>query len=214
MGDNNEKTKHGIEKYLKIMELFNKKGVDVSSQETDFQKLFNGFYQVRRNVEWRTVFYGYMQEHRADYQGCVSTGPIKEIMESLAEKEPKNRVELSFASKLLHTIIPTYPIYDKNVAAHLNERYKLGITPPNPKLKKDEKIAHQVRNYQKLIDWYQSGEASQYEAIFDKLFDFQKYNIGRVKKIDFIIWRGLYTKLNDIKENKTKNDQSIFKRNH
>ena len=186
-----EKTKQGIEKYLKIMELFGK--VDVT-QDGDFQKFFNGFYQVRRNVEWRTAFYEYMLKHNNNYQEKgLSTVPIKEIMEELSGIGQKQRIELSFASKLLHTINPTYPIYDKNVAAHLNERYKLGITPPNPKLKKDEKIAYQVRNYQKLIDWYQSGETSPYVAKFCELFHGYQDKIGDVKKIDFIIWRGLYT---------------------
>jgi hypothetical protein len=44
----------GLDKYQYIMEHVMK--TDVSADE-DFQRIFNGFYIVRRNEEWRNVYY-------------------------------------------------------------------------------------------------------------------------------------------------------------
>ena len=44
----------GFDKYKQIMETVRK--TDVSS-DSDFQRIFNAFYRVRRNAEWRKAYY-------------------------------------------------------------------------------------------------------------------------------------------------------------
>ena len=102
-----ERMKRGIEQYLKIMDWIGKRNV---AEDEEFQHVFNAFYQVRRNQAWRKVYYALMEELKG------SNPSIEEVIRFLAEKTEKGSVELSFASKLLHTIDPTKPIYDKPTA--------------------------------------------------------------------------------------------------
>lgn len=89
----------GIDKYARIMQRFNK--VDVS-QDKDFQREFNGFYIVRRNAEWRKIYYDLFESMR--------TGPatFSKIINFLFEKT--GNIEASFSSKMLATMNPDMPI--------------------------------------------------------------------------------------------------------
>ena len=44
----------GFDKYKQILDMVRK--TDVSA-DPDFQRTFNAFYRVRRNAEWRRVYY-------------------------------------------------------------------------------------------------------------------------------------------------------------
>lgn len=171
-----ERTKRGIKKYLKIMELIDKRNV---AEDEEFRRLFNGFYQVRRNADWQKVFYALMEEKKGQHP------TIEEIMLYLAENTTRKSVELSFASKLLHTIDPTNPIYDKKVADFLH------LKGPALYWSNDAKIAKQVANYAAITEWYGTPEAKALIVLFDKMFPEYADAVGDVKKIDFIIWRGL-----------------------
>ena len=48
----------GLDKYRVIMERFNKTNI---SADADFQRTFNGFYVVRRNEQWRRIYYDYFE---------------------------------------------------------------------------------------------------------------------------------------------------------
>ena len=171
-----EKIKRGIEKYIRIMDLIRETDV---SENDEFQHIFNGFYQVRRNEEWRKVFYSFMEERKNKKTG------IEEIMTYLANNTPWKSVELSFASKLLHTIDKDAPIYDKKVASFLK------LKGPVVSWSNEKKIKHQVETYNTIIAWYQTPRAKSLIHLFDEIFPEYKTKIGDVKKIDFIIWRGL-----------------------
>lgn len=171
-----EKVKLGIEKYIKIMNDFRQTNV---SQNLDFQKLFNGFYQVRRNAEWRRCFYSFMEDKKDTKIG------IQDVLTYLYKNTPQNRIELSFSSKLLHTINPDFPIYDKKVADFL----KLDNLFNNKT--QQEKLNYQIHNYEKITDWYKRPQAQNLVLSFDSLFPEYANKIGNVKKIDFIIWGDL-----------------------
>lgn len=171
-----EKTISGIDKYLSIMGKV--LATDLSMDE-DFQHLFNGFYQVRRNKEWRDIFYSFMENNK---NNALS---INDVLLYLNENTLEHRVELSFSSKLLHTIEPDYPIYDKNVATLLD------ITPPKPYWNVTRKIEKSLENYEQIIKWYHSNNSIPYLHKFDELFPQYGNKIGNTKKIDFILWRNL-----------------------
>ena len=171
-----EKIKRGIEKYIRIMDLIRETDV---SENDEFQHLFNGFYQVRRNEEWRKVFYSFMEERKD------AAPSIEEILTFLANNTPRKSVELSFASKMLHTIDSNYPIYDKKVASFLK------LEGPVVSWSNEAKIEHQVKNYNAIIAWYQTSRAKSLIHLFDEIVPEYRTKIGDVKKIDFIIWRGL-----------------------
>ena len=171
-----QKTKNGIEKYLKIMDLVGKTNV---AENEEFQHLFNGFYQVRRNKNWRDAFYSLLEEKKGKKPS------IEEVMTYLAENTQRKSVELSFASKLLHTLDPTKPIYDKKVATFLR------LESPPAYWSKEAKMKRQISNYNAIIEWYKTPQSKTYVGLFDKMFPEYREVVGEVKKIDFIIWREL-----------------------
>ena len=85
----------GLDKYQYIMDQVKK--TDVSS-DADFQRTFNGFYIVRRNEEWRKVYYGLFEQ--------VKTGAptFESIITYLYDCT--GNIEPSFSSKMLATIFP------------------------------------------------------------------------------------------------------------
>ena len=66
--------------------------------------MYDGFYRVRRNEEWRKYYFKLMQEMRSK---DVSFG---DILTSINKET--GRIEASFSSKLLATINPNYLIWD------------------------------------------------------------------------------------------------------
>ena len=169
---------YGITKYLKIMELFPQ--TDVKTDES-FQRLFNGFYQVRRNAEWRKVYYDFMEKIKR-----TNPSSINGIISYLWENTPQNKVELSFSSKLLHTVNPIYPIYDRKVAEFFN------LLPAKPYWDSEKKIHYSIDIYQRIIEKYQTTQIQSLSRRFDDLFPGYADRIGQTKKIDFIIWKNLY----------------------
>ena len=79
----------------------------------EYQTIFNSFYKVRRNANWRKIFYKY-------FESIKDTKDIKyEDIITYLYKETGN-VEASFSSKVLATINPNMPILDRNVLSNLN----------------------------------------------------------------------------------------------
>lgn len=99
----------GLDKYRYIMEQVSITNVAV---DTDFQRTFNGFYVVRRNESWRKSYYEYFES--------VKNGKptFKNIITYLYECT--GNIEPSFSSKMLATIIPEKPIWDRYVVQNLN----------------------------------------------------------------------------------------------
>ena len=90
----------GLDRYADIMQ-----NADPSSD--DFQKLFNGYYRVRRNDEWRKSYYTLFCKA---WKLCYSFDQIVgELYESTGNVEP------SFSSKMLATIDSQCPIWDSHV---------------------------------------------------------------------------------------------------
>ena len=94
-----------IERYAYIMEQVWK--VDVSQNE-DFQRVFNAFYRVRRDDEWRKTFYALFEK--------VKQNPQSRFDRTLEKFHAKtSNIEPSFVSKMIATIAPDEPIWDSHV---------------------------------------------------------------------------------------------------
>ncbi|MBK6894975.1 MAG: hypothetical protein IPH06_00070 [Alphaproteobacteria bacterium] len=102
-----ENAETGICKYLSLMKRY--EAVDVSS-DMKFQVAYKGFYRVRQKAEaWYQAYFGLMQE-------CRSQRPeFAEILEELRLRLGSNRCEASFASKLVATLNPDRPVWDRYV---------------------------------------------------------------------------------------------------
>lgn len=169
-----EKIQSGIEKYQFLrQQLFSK---DVST-DRDFQKTFNGFFRMgRRTAAYYNDYYRYLQQH-------------KETGISFAEAltyfyQNHGRLEMSFISKMVAIVDPTFPIWDSIVT-----KGHFGIVAPyvyaNNRLQKGIAL---YEEYCRCYDTYmQSMVAKEKIAKFKMLFP--EVDITDVKKLDFMLWQ-------------------------
>lgn len=165
-------TSMGLDKYQYIMDYVRQ--TDVST-DMEFQRIFNGFYIVRRNAEWRKCFYGYFEKAKE------STPFFDEIITYLYENT--GYIEPSFSSKMLATLAPEKPIWDKYVVQNLDMTLE-GKT-------KQEKLESAIKLYHEMEEWYSefltTDKARECIKKFDETFPDYKW-ISEVKKIDVILW--------------------------
>lgn len=171
-----DRISQGIPKYCYIMEKFRK--VDVS-QNKAFREKFREFYQLRRfySDEFVDGYFKVMEE-------------LKNVPDVSFEMAfPKvlgicGTYELSFTSKLVHTINPDTLIWDKIVTG---DHFK--IKPPYPGAKNRDKAC--IDRYKQYADSVRVYLASDEGQMIIEAFD-KKYNtmsISDVKKIDFVLWQ-------------------------
>ena len=165
-------TKKGIDKYIKIMELFTK--VNVSKDE-EFQRKYNDFYKIRRNKQFRERYYSIIENSKKDKPSLIKV---------LDELYKFGNLEVSFASKLLATIDPNLPVWDKYVL----ENFK--ISPPSRKLEKIERINQTNGVYESLKNKYKDLLEKDEGKLMIRIFnEYYPNDISSIKKIDFIIWQ-------------------------
>jgi len=159
----------GIEKYKWIMARVHE--ADVSSDAV-FQKFFNGFYRMRqRPANFYQCYYSYLERNKNNLNLT-----FEDVVTYLYQKT--GSIHASFSSKLLATVNPDMPIWDKFVLQNLGLRA--------PYYYEKDRLQKTIRLYREICDWYQSEEAIDKLKSFDKLFP--NTNISNVKKIDFMLW--------------------------
>lgn len=162
----------GLDKYQFIMEQVNKTDISI---DAEFQRTFNGFYIVRRNEEWRKAYYEYFESVKK------GTPTFTSILIHLYECT--GNIEPSFSSKMLATIFPDKPIWDRYVVQNLNMELK-GRT-------KQERLENAMVLYTDIERWYadflQTDKAKECIEVFDHVMPDYKH-ISSIKKIDSILW--------------------------
>lgn len=165
-------TSLGLDKYQYIMSRVTK--IDVSA-DAEFQRTFNRFYIVRRNAEWRKCYYEYFEKVKD------SSSTFDEIITYLYEKT--GYIEPSFSSKMLATLIPDKPIWDRYVVQNLDITLE-GKT-------KEEKLANAISLYKEMEKWYtdflMSDKSRECIKKFDEVLPDYRW-ISEVKKIDTVLW--------------------------
>ena len=162
----------GLDKYQYIMGQVNNTNV---ATNTDFQRTFNGFYIVRRNEHWRNCYYEY-------FESVKNGNPTFEsIITYLCEHT--GNIEPSFSSKMLATIFPEKPIWDRYVVQNLNMQLT-GTT-------KEEKLKNAIILYANMEKWYidflNSEKGKECIKEFDSILPDYK-EISNIKKIDSVLW--------------------------
>ena len=157
----------GLDRYAEIL-----RGDPASA---DFQRLFNGYYRVRRNDAWRRHYYALFtiaRENRFSFE---------QILQELFSVT--GNVEASFSSKMLATIDPSRPIWDQYVLRNLG-LHPDGKTP-------EERLRNAVALYARIEQWYadylQTDEAKANINAFDLLLPVYAW-ISATKKIDCLLW--------------------------
>ena len=121
--------KLNIERYAYIITYLPKTDV---SDNIEFQKVYNSFFRVRRNEQWRKIYYDIME--RAKRTNLSFRDIITEIYQKTG------RIEASFTSKLLASIDTSRPIWDRYVLKNLGIKLE-GNTPY-------ERIEHACKIYE------------------------------------------------------------------
>ena len=97
--------KFGLEKYEYIMNAVQQGDV---SQNLDFQRVFDGFYKVRRNAAWRKVFFDLFEEVRKNAPAVAGDPAASFDKVITALRQATGNVEMSFSSKLLASVNKDY----------------------------------------------------------------------------------------------------------
>lgn len=162
----------GLNRYKTIMDKV--RAVDVS-EDAEFQRVFNGFYIVRRNEEWRKFYYDLFEKTKYD-QTCFA-----HILQTLYEQT--GNIEASFASKLFATINPDKPIWNRYVVQNLGIKV--------PETTKQEKLDFVITKYEEIEKWYSdflsTDNARECIQKFDQVLPSYHW-LSDIKKIDFYLW--------------------------
>jgi hypothetical protein len=170
---NKEKNLHA---YLMLMDWV--RSCDVT-QDFAFQTKYKGFWKVRgRGSDWCVPYFDYMESHK------TIPFSFNEVLVYLFETTRK--VEGSFGSKLLATLNPEKPIWDRIILEII------GIPQPKKGQKdKQKQIEESFITYSMLENWYdeylETPNAKDVVSLIDDMFPFAT-SMTPVKKIDWALW--------------------------
>ena len=168
----------GIHRYCAIMQFEG----DVTDEESGFQKLLNGYYNVRRPEEWRRDYYSLFQEVRE-----APSPQYKQILRGIYERT--GQVEASFATKMLATIDSSMPVWDRRVITAL-KRYDASL-PVVSTVTVGGRIEKAIAGYNALCeacnDLLTGPVGKRCIERFDKWLGAYS-DISSMKKLDVILW--------------------------
>lgn len=166
------RVENGLKQYSALQDDLH--NIDVSKSR-DFQRRFNHFYRVRRNVNWQSKFYRLLEDKKKT-----------DITFSVALKyihEHTGRYEASFASKLVATIHPHQPIVDKFVLE--NTDLKL---PYSSAKNREEKIILVYTQLQEKLTAFLNSDNGKY--LVEKFKEeFPNADITEIKMVDLVLWQ-------------------------
>lgn len=169
-----DNAKPGIQRYLALMDKLHE--VDVAGDPA-FQRAYNGFYRVqRRKPDWYAAYYAFMEQSKA------APPTFSQALDHMYQVT--GRYEPSFASKLVATLNPGMPVWDKHVLQNLDRAA--------PAYYSRTKLDDAKECYAWMDAWYQRFLISDKGADWVGLFDEQVLDHGRMtdlKKVDFILWQ-------------------------
>ncbi|KAB2310661.1 hypothetical protein F8A87_08215 [Betaproteobacteria bacterium SCN2] len=181
MNDNNivdaiAKARPGVAKYLAIMDCLYSVNV---SQDQDFQTQYKGFYRVRqKSPDWYSAYFNLLEEYKGKRPS------FSEILDSLSQSLGNGVCEASFSSKLVATLDPWQPIWDKYVLKNTGHKA--------PASKVVDKNALAKKNYASIQAWYinflNSTEGKRWIFLFNENID-DYWRLTDIKKVDFILWQ-------------------------
>lgn len=134
------------------------------------------FRMSRRTEAFYADFYECLERHKTE--GII----FADVLTYLYEKQ--HRLEMSFASKMVALVDPSFPIWDSVVA-----RGHFGMKAPYGNEK--NRLEKAIRKYDEYCCRYaaymQTNEAKEKIELFNK--NYPNVDISDVKKLDFILWQ-------------------------
>lgn len=173
-----DEVKKGLRKYENIMAYFHSTPSPAFNWDDQsflqFKTSYNGFYRVRRNLDFQKKYFQLMFHNARDSQ-------FENILDEIYKQT--NRLEASFSSKLLHTINPEMPIWDTEVLKKLDVKV--------PSYSATNRKAELIKCYKHIENWYKEKLTSSEGKLMMTLFDSKcgPTKITDLKKIDFMLWQ-------------------------
>ncbi len=148
-----------------------------------YQTAFRDFYtmnQARKSSEWYDMFFSILQREKRNR--AIS---FRSVLEEIFDKTGRVRVEASFCSKLIATINPDLPVWDKHVLANVCQ------TRPSNKDPMD-RLNRCVDVYSCIKTWSEQAIQEECFGKWRRLFDdsfpqFQHFT--DIKKLDLFLWQ-------------------------
>jgi hypothetical protein len=170
-----------IDVYNFLQTEFKKQAVD---QNYLFQFVYRSFYRLDNaglSKEFKDTYFRIMEECRNQ-----TVDDLTEIIMRLYQiKRLKgdNSVQFSFATKLMNTIQPDYPIYDSEVATVFN-------FPTDCIGDLDKRIGRYIGQHATIIETYREIIQDNLLKSSIDMFDdkFKNNRLSSNKKLDFIVW--------------------------
>ena len=162
----------GLTKYSWLQEQLHRGDV---TKDAEFQRRFNGFYRIRRNREWRDVFFRLLEEQK------TRQGSFGDALGTLWTRT--GRVEASFASKLVATVAPSNPVIDSLVLRNLGLRL--------PARDARNRIDGIVELHDGLVTLYDDFLKTAVGRHLVQRFNgvYPENRITDVKKLDLVLWK-------------------------
>jgi len=166
----------GLRKYQLIMKLLRE--TDVSKNE-EFQMTFRDFYSIRPfySDEFARQYFEIFErlKNYKDISFQIVFNRIKSI---------QGTYEVSFSSKMVHSINVEYPIWDSVVSTK-----QFGFKAPSSATKNRENACCiRYKEYEEAFyNYMATDEGNSLTRMFDEKFP--NNEIADVKKIDFILWQ-------------------------
>jgi hypothetical protein len=150
------------------------------TKDREFQRTFNGFFKMgKKTPEWYQ-FYFSLLEREKNNESLTFKSVFEQIFRSCG------RVEPSFSSKLLASVCPDKPIYDKIL------RQNLCLDVPKQHKRREERVLGYEYTYAELetkMDALMSDSRfPEARGLFDEHFPRYRH-FTDAKKLDFLLWQ-------------------------
>jgi len=155
------------------------------ANDTEYQRRFRRFWALnaaRLNDQWIRRYFNLLQSHKGR-----SDASLESIVHALASAPttPREALQFSFATKFLHMLDQTQPVYDSLIASFYF------FSPPGPDRPFDRRLSRLLQFHQFLQSEYRrviatgmlSAAAQQFRAAFPNAA-----SLTDVKVTDFLIW--------------------------
>lgn len=163
----------GLDRYLRIQTSLYRVNTAVDG---DFQRVFSGFYRVRRNSAWRSSFFRLLESEKATPHAFDLV--IRKLHSSTG------RIEASFASKLVATVDPSQPVIDSIVLANVGMALPRAATT-------EERLARITQLHKRLRDVLTEFLTTADGKYLVRRFQDRYANVDLtpVKMLDFVLWK-------------------------
>jgi hypothetical protein len=152
---------------------------DVSA-DREYQRVFNGFYRMQRRPRGWYVFFFSLLEREKNNAALTFPDVLQRIYAEMRSVEP------SFCSKLVATVRPELPVYDKHV------RDNLSLAVPGPHESPESRVQKFVVAYADLEATVgrlaERDEFSILRQSFDEAFP-EYAHFTDTKKLDLLLWQ-------------------------